>query len=107
GKLSFAPGAAKPYSLQSTVTVSNLDSRPIFQALRSPDAPYEPPLFEGRFDLTGHLSASGEGVRDLVGGIQGDCTLSSASGIFRALRTGSIEPLRQNQSKIEDALDSM
>jgi hypothetical protein len=46
-------------------------------------------------------------MRSLVDGIQGDCRLSSTSGVFRALRTGAIEPLRQNQSRIEDALNSV
>jgi hypothetical protein len=103
GKVSFAPGAGKPYSLQATVAVGSLDSGPIFRAIN----PDEPPTVEGRFDLSGQLSASGDGVRGLVDAIQGDCRLSSRSGVFRALRTGAIEPLRQNQSKIEGALDSV
>jgi hypothetical protein len=103
GKVSFAQGAEKPYQLQATVAVSNLDSGPIFRAI-SPD---RPAAVEGRFDLSGQLTASGVGIRALIDGLQGDCRLSSTSGIFRALRTGDIERLRQSQSRIEDALDSV
>jgi hypothetical protein len=103
GKVTFAPGAEKPYLLQATVAVSGLDSGPIFRAFR----PDTPPAVEGRFDLSGQFNSSGDGMRSLVDGIQGDCRLSSTSGVFRALRTGAIEPLRQNQSRIEDALNSV
>jgi hypothetical protein len=103
GKVTFVPDAEKPYLLQATVAVSNLDSGPIFRAI-SPD---KPAAVEGRFDLSGQLTASGGGVRALIDGLQGDCRLSSTSGVFRFLRTGAIERLRQNQSRIEDALDSV
>jgi hypothetical protein len=103
GRVTFAGGTVRPYQLQATVAVSNLDSGPIFRAI-SPD---KPPAVEGRFDLSGQLTASGEGVRELIDGLQGDCRLSSTSGVFRALRTGALERLRQNQSRIEDALDSV
>ncbi len=103
GKVSFSPGEAKAYSLQSTLTVTGLDSAPFFRAIH----PESPPVVEGRFDLTGQLTSTGVGVRDLVERIQGECRLSSRSGIFRALHAGAIEPLRQNQSKIEDALDTV
>jgi hypothetical protein len=103
GKVVFVPAVQKPYSLRATVAVSGLESGPLLRAIN----PEAPPPVEGRFDLTGELTSGGAGVRDLVDGLQGQCRLSSGSGSFRALRTGAIEPLRQNQSKIADALDSV
>jgi AsmA-like C-terminal region len=103
GKVMFSTGTSKAYSLQSTLTVTGLDSAPFFRAIH----PEDPPVIEGKFDLTGQLTSTGEGVQELVDDIQGQARLSSRAGIFRALRTGAIEPLRQNQSRIEDALDTV
>ena len=103
GKVLFTPVVRNPYSLNATVAVSGLDSGPLLRAIN----PEAPPPVEGRFDLTGELTSGGDGVRDLVDGLQGQCRLSSGSGSFRALHTGAIEPLRQSQSKIADALDTV
>ena len=50
---------------------------------------------------------SGAGIRDLLQGIQGDCKLSSKDGKFRALRTDSIDAVRQAPSAIVNALDTV
>jgi hypothetical protein len=103
GGITFNPGAERPFALHATLGVSNLDSGPLFREIK----PDEAPAVEGRFDLSARLNASADGMRGLVDGIKGDARLSSASGIFRALSTGAVEPLRQNQSTIVGALDSV
>jgi hypothetical protein len=103
GKLSFDATSKEPYSLQGALAVENVDSVPFFRSI-NPDAP---PVIEGRFDLTGLLRGSGAGMRGLVDGMRGECRLSSKGGTFRALRTGAIEPLKQAQSKLGDALTTV
>jgi hypothetical protein len=103
GKILFSQGAQGPYALQATASVSDLDSAPFFREI-NPDVP---PAIDGHFDITGQLTSVGDGIRGLGDALQGECKLSSRSGSFRALRTGVIEPLRQNQSRIVDALDSV
>ncbi|HXN36365.1 MAG TPA: hypothetical protein VN877_09350, partial [Opitutaceae bacterium] len=103
GRIQFTPGGEKPYALRATVAVSNLDSALLLRGVN----PGVPPPVDGRFDLTGELTSGGYGVRGLMDDLQGQCRLSSRSGSFLALRPGAIEPLRQNQSKIADALDTV
>ena len=60
--LEFTREAARPYALRATVALDNLDAPPLFQAMN----PDKPPAIEGRFDITGRLTGSGEGLRDIL-----------------------------------------
>jgi hypothetical protein len=103
GELRFTVGSAQPYSFWTSIAVDNVDSVPLFRAM-DPD---NPPAIEGRFDLSGRLSGSGEGPGDLFERAQGECKLSSKDGRFRALRTDVIDSVKQAPSKLVDALDSV
>ncbi len=81
GGVNFAAGAPQPYSLKANVSVSDLDTAPLFRALD----PSKPPTVEGKFNLTGQAAGSGLNVMDLSQHVQGDASLNSKSGIFRGL----------------------
>ena len=103
GVLEFAREAARPYALRATVALDHLDSAPLFRAIN----PDKPPAIEGRFDITGQLTGSGEGLQDILEGAQGDLKLSSKDGRFRALQTDIIESVKQVPSKLVGALDTV
>jgi hypothetical protein len=103
GLLVFSRGAERPYSFKATVSVGNVDSAPIFQAIN----PDKPPVLDGRFDIASHLTGSGTGVGDLLDRVQGDLRLSSKDGRFRALRTDVVDLIKQAPSKLVDALDTV
>jgi hypothetical protein len=103
GELKFTQGARQPYSFWASVAVDNIDSAPLFRAM-DPD---RPPVIEGRFDLTSHLSGVGGGPGDLFDRAQGYCKLSSKDGRCRVFRTDMTEAIRQAPSKLEGALDTV
>jgi len=103
GVLEFTREAARPYALRATVALDHLDFAPLFQAMN----PDKPPAIEGRFDITGRLTGSGEGLQDILEGAQGDLKLSSKDGRFRALRTDILESVKQVPSKLVGALDTV
>ncbi len=103
GKLTFERGAERPYSCLANLQLANVDSTPLFRAI-DPD---RPAAIEGRFDLSGRLTASGAAPAELLMGAQGGCKLSSRDGKFRALRTEAMEAIKQAPSKLVDALDSV
>jgi hypothetical protein len=103
GRLVFAKGADRPYSLRATLSFDNVDSAPLFRAIN----PGQAPEVEGRFDVMSHLTGSGVGLGDLLEGAQGDLRLSSKDGRFRALRTDIVDSIRQAPSKLVDALDTV
>jgi len=103
GRLDLDPGADRPLSFKADASVDNVDSMPFFLT----GDPNRQPTLEGRFDIAGHLTGSGQGFGDLLDRVQGAIKLSSRDGKFRALRTGIIESLRQAPSRLVEALDTM
>jgi hypothetical protein len=103
GRIDFTGGAVRPYSLRASLSLDNVDSAPLFRSI-SPD---RAPLIEGRFDVVSHLTGGGTGVADLLDRLQGELTLTSKSGIFRALQTDVVESIKQAPSKLVGALDSV
>jgi hypothetical protein len=103
GQLSFSPGTERPYALKAAISLGNVDSAPLFRAIN----PDRAPEVDGRFDVTSHLTGSGEGFKDLLERAQGDLRLSSHDGRFRALRTDIVDSIKQSPSKLVDALDTV
>ncbi len=89
--------------LHAKGAVDNVDSAPLFRAIR----PDETPAIEGRFDVDGQLSAAANAPGDLADSLQGECRLSSKGGRFRVLRTDALEPLRQAPSRLAGAVDTV
>jgi len=103
GQLEFSRAAERPYALRATVSLDNLDFAPLFRAMN----PDKPPAIEGRFDVTGHLTGSGEGLGDLLDRAQGDVRLSSKDGRFRGLQTDIVDSIKQAPSRLVGALDTV
>jgi len=103
GGVSFAPANSVPYTLQAKFEVANVDSAPIFQEF-DPD---RAALIEGRFTITGNVTGSGHRPAELLSQVTGSLRLSSKDGVFRALRTGVIDSIKQDPSKIANALDTV
>jgi hypothetical protein len=103
GRLNYFPAASESYLARADLVVTGLDSAPLLASLD----PLRPPVVEGRFDLTAHLSSGGSGWEDMLKRFHGDATLTSKGGIFRALRTKVIDSQRQNASRIASALDTV
>ena len=103
GQVAFNPAADNPYSFRAAVSVDNVDSAPIFTAF-DPD---KAPVVEGSFDVEANLSGTGQSPGDLLEASQGDLRLSSKGGQFRALRTDIVDSIKQANSKLVDALDTV
>jgi hypothetical protein len=81
GTLTFDSSAAQPYALAADVIVKDFDPGPLLRALNG----NQPPIVEGRFDVTSKLESRGPTLGTLVLGAGGDFQLSSKGGIFRGL----------------------
>jgi hypothetical protein len=103
GRLAFGAGDRQPYSFSAEVGADNVDSAPLFRAA-DPD---NPPVVEGRFDVTSHVTGAGASPRDLLDRVQGSFTFSSKDGKFRALRTDITDAVRQTPSRLAGALDTV
>jgi len=82
GQLHSGADASRPFSYRLDLRLENLDSAPFFRAL----SPGRAPTFQGRFDLRGSVAGDCADIRDIPGPANGDWTLTSKGGVFRALR---------------------
>ena len=103
GQVVFLPGAEIPLSFKADLSVSALESAPLFKAID----PSKPPVVDGKFDIESHLSGSGTGPGDLLDAVQGDFQLLSKDGTFRVLHADIIDSIKQAPSKLVDALDTV
>lgn len=103
GTLAFARGDAQPYTLKANLNVDNVDAAPFF---RGEDAQRLPPV-EGRFAVAAVLSAKAASVGDIPGRLQGTVRLSSKDGILRVLHAEVLDSIKQDSSRIADALDTV
>jgi hypothetical protein len=103
GVLRFAAGDAKPYSFQAKIAVDRIDAASFFTAMD----PGKPPAVEGMFALTANLSGKAESPDELARGAVGDLKLSSHDGVLRVLHAEVLDSIKQDSSKIADALDTV
>jgi len=81
GEVTFTGTDHRPYLMAAKITALNVDSAPLFKALK----PTAPPPVEGRFTLNSSITAKGRNVADLVDATTGDIHLTSKGGVFRLL----------------------
>jgi len=103
GGLEFAGGVSRPYGLDGTVGVSNLDSAKLLEALD----PGQPPPLDGKFDIAAHVTSRGADLGDVLDRIQGEFHLASRGGLFRALRTDVTESIKQTPSRLSGAIGTV
>ena len=103
GRLAYGAGDRLPYSLSASVSADNVDSAPLFLAA-DPD---RPPVVEGRFDVASRVTGAAERPGDLLDRVQGSFKFSSKDGKFRALRTDITDAVKQTQSRLAGAFDTV
>lgn len=82
GRLTFDPAAERPYALQASGDLGELD----LATLLPPPKHGEDPLLEGHCTVTGGLSGTGANLADLAARTQQEFKLTSKGGISRLLK---------------------
>lgn len=95
GELSFEAGAAQPFALSADVAFTDFEVGPVLQAA----FPHQPPVVEGRFNLSGRIVSRARALGALVPSSSGDLEATSRGGTFRGLPV-NVSHLVENQSKI-------
>jgi len=103
GTLSFAPSDPEPYSFKANVSVDNVDSVPFFKSEGSD----RPAAIDGKFTVTSSLAGKATTPGRLLGRAQGTLKLTSKDGIIRALHAEVLDSIKQDSSKLADALDTV
>jgi hypothetical protein len=103
GKLAYDPGQAKPYSFKASLSVDGVDSAPFFTAANAGRAP----AVEGKFAVNATLSGSAPSPGELPAAAQGEAKLSSRGGVVRVLHADVLDSIKQDSSRIADALDTV
>jgi hypothetical protein len=102
-QVAFTAADPKPYAFKAKLVVENIDAAPYFQA----SDPGKPPIIEGRFALASDLAGAGTGPADLLAHATGTLRLTSKGGVLRALRADVVDAIKQDPSRIADAIDTV
>ena len=81
GAIAFMANAVQPYTFAAQMDVANFDPGPVLRALN----PAQLPTLEGKFTIGSRWAGEGQNLLELGGRVQGEFTLSSKGGLFRAL----------------------
>ncbi len=81
GGLTFTPTAPEPYGVALDLDVINFDPAPVLRALN----PGQPPTVEGKFTVASKVTGNARNLGEIVKRAAGDFSLTSKSGVFRAL----------------------
>ena len=99
GGITFLERAAEPYTLAARLDVTNFDPAPVLRALN----PAQLPTLEGKFTIGSELAGQGRTIPELGARAQGDFTLSSKGGLFRAL-SAEVAAKMESTSKTASAV---
>jgi hypothetical protein len=83
GRISFDPTAERPYALEATADVGEID----LASLLPPTKKNADPLLEGHCTVTGGLTGRGANLADLAAQTRQEFKLTSKAGISRLLKT--------------------
>jgi hypothetical protein len=103
GSLTFTASDPQPYSFKANVSVDNVDSVPFLKDSGSD----RPALIDGKFTATASLSGKAAEPGKLLEHAQGSLKLTSKDGIIRALHAEVLDSIKQDSSKLADALDTV
>lgn len=101
GTVSFDPASPQPYGLLAKVNLSEFDPGPLLRAL-SDD---QPPIVEGKFDVSSKLTGRADTLAELAAAAGGEFQVTSKGGVFRGLPVNAAT-LAENTSKIASWLAS-
>ena len=96
GRISFAAKQAEPYALEAESVIRDFDAARLFRALD----PGKAPTVEGKFKLESQLTARGASLSALAARLQGKTQVTSAGGVFRALRVDLEDKVQKSQSTV-------
>ena len=104
GALTYDGAAELPYRVKATTALATeIDAAALFPAHETGQLA----LVEGRFSLTGEITASGGSLDDLFGRSEARFRLASTTGIIRLLQTSVAESIPEASTPVKDSLDSV
>jgi len=88
GGVEFEPQAAKPYRMAADVVLKDYDLGPLWRG----SGRTGPAVLDGRFEVTGRLTARARQWTELAEAVGGEFQLTSKGGIFRGLPASVANP---------------